>query len=750
MKAEPIVHPVAETSAVPSPRTPERKRQDKRDPRLSVALLFSEEKARRLWESLPEEHRQDHFDSANMPEDYGRAFTKQTIDREKGWYSQAISFRGLPEPMIWELAWCVHQQVAEGYAITTVRFQELRRGLVLAVEHGGPQARSARSLMALSHEEWAREVQRAVMRTDASRNVRLGTHVLNSVKHLQDRLAHAYHDGEWWRLDVWNPGLDRRIPQREHEPWGRSVANFSQLTTDWFRESAKWWLSVQLSTERYVWSSVKSRLDHLKWFQWYIDQVGCSGPQLVDSLDRLRPWLRGFVDSLNNHTVMSGPNKGGKLSKNSRRSTLVTIEAFYRWMYDNRAEAVSVLGDRRWGALGAHHSVLFRLEDKPRLTNRPPDDMALEDEVVSQIAAGSGALAALKAEGGLDDRQAFHALMLLIRTGRRMNEVLMMDFEPLLPLLTTSKRDEKEPDGFVARLAYQQTKITSGDPPTIPVDQEIVDIIRLQQKWAREFTAAQGAPEGTDPRYLFLQTKNNRLGKRPYASATFHSRLGALTEKLTITDSVGRPVKISKTHTFRHTRATDLINAGVPIHVVMRYLGHVTPAMTMHYAKTLAVTAEREFLRYKKVTADGRTAEVNPSDLYDLLHLDQRADRVLPNGWCMLPPRQVCSKGNACLTCDKFVTDASHRDELQHQLGQTEVLIARRQTQFAARHGEPMGEDNVWLAGRLAETRALNKVLVALDQVSVREDGQLRAVRGAGAADRPESRSTAQRQEPTT
>ncbi len=85
MKTEPIVHPVAGVAAVPSPRTPERKRQDKRDPRLSVARLFSEEKARRLWESLPEEHRQDHFDSTNMPDDYGRAFTKQTIDREKGW-----------------------------------------------------------------------------------------------------------------------------------------------------------------------------------------------------------------------------------------------------------------------------------------------------------------------------------------------------------------------------------------------------------------------------------------------------------------------------------------------------------------------------------------------------------------------------------------------------------------------------------------------------------------------------------------
>ncbi|MEG3626483.1 tyrosine-type recombinase/integrase [Streptomyces poriticola] len=743
----------AETTALPqqrdtAPRVRERNRRDKRDPRLPIAELFSVERARRLWESLPEEHRQDHFDAANMPADYLSAFSKRTINKERGWFTQSLSLRGLPEPMLWELAWCVHQQVADGYGINTGRMGELRRGLVLAVEHGGPAARAARSLTALTHEEWGREVRGALMRANASVNSHLPVFVENGLKHLQDRLAHAYHDGEWWRLNVWNPALDRRIPQREHEPYGRAVANFSQLTTDWFREAAKWWLSVQLSTERYVWSSVKSRLDHLKWFQWYIDQAGCAGPHLVDTPEKLRTWLRGFVDLLNNHTAMTGANKGGRLAKNSRRGPLVTVEAFYRWMYDNRDEAVRVLGDRRWGGLGMHHCVLFRLEDKPRLINQLPDDMALEDQVISEIAAGSGVLADPKPEGGLDDRQAFHALMLLIRTGRRMNEVLMMDFEPLLPLLTAGGQEGKDPDGFVARLAYQQTKITGGDPSTIPVDQEIVDIVRRQQQWAREFITAQGAPAGTNPRYLFLQTKNNPIGKRPYASATFHSRLGTLTKKLAINDSVGRPVKISKTHTFRHTRATDLINAGVPIHVVMRYLGHVTPAMTMHYAKTLAVTAEREFLRYKKVTADGRTAEVDPSDLYDLLHLDQRADRVLPNGWCMLPPRQVCSKGNACLTCDKFVTDASHRDELQHQLAQTEALITRRQAQFAARHGEPMGEDNIWLVGRLTETRALAKVLVALDQVSVHEDGQLRAVRGAGAADRPEPLTTPQ-QEPT-
>ena len=124
-------------------------------------------------------------------------------------------------------------------------------------------------------------------------------------------------------------------------------------------------------------------------------------------------------------------------------------------------------------------------------------------------------------------------------------------------------------------------------------------------------------------------------------------------------DGQGRPVSLTATRRFRHTKATSLLNAGVPLHVVQRYLGHVSPTMTMHYAKTLQATPEREFLRFRKITADGRELELDPRDLYELLELDKRADRVLPNGLCLLPPRQSCDRGNACLTCDKFATDRS-------------------------------------------------------------------------------------------
>ncbi|WP_433237538.1 hypothetical protein ACQPYK_29105 [Streptosporangium sp. CA-135522] len=322
------------------------------------------------------------------------------------------------------------------------------------------------------------------------------------------------------------------------------------MTADWYREAAKWWLSVRLSTGHYVWSSVKSRLDHLKWFQWYMDQSGCAGPQLVDDPAGLRAWVRGFVESARTHRVMAGPNQGRPLSKNQVRQTLVTVETFYRWMYDNREEAAELLGEPRWKLLGPHHSVLFTLEDKPRLTNKLPDNMVLEDEVVSRIASASGLLAAPKEGGGLGDEQAFRALMLQLRTGRRMSEVLMMDFDPILPLLTTGQRNGAAPgDGLVARMKYQQTKIASSLPATIPVDGEIVEVIRAQQEWVRGFLASQGAPQGTEPRYLFVQPTRNRLGRLPYPSATYHGRLRELTALLDIRDSTGRPVSIAKTHT---------------------------------------------------------------------------------------------------------------------------------------------------------------------------------------------------------
>jgi hypothetical protein len=170
----------------------------------------------------------------------------------------------------------------------------------------------------------------------------------------------------------------------------------------------------------------------------------------------------------------------------------------------------------------------------------------------------------------------------------------------------------------------------------------------------------------------------------------------------------------------RHTRATELLNGGVPIHVVQRYLGHLSPEMTMRYADTLPKTHEREFLRFKKLGADGRELDLDPADIYEMVQLSRHTDRILPNGVCLLPPIKRCDRGNACLTCD-------HLPELQAQLGETEALIEHRRAQHRQRTGQEMSDGNVWLGQRLAEGRSLVSIITALDAA---ESGQ--AVRGAG------------------
>ncbi len=128
-----------------------------------------------------------------------------------------------------------------------------------------------------------------------------------------------------------------------------------------------------------------------------------------------------------------------------------------------------------------------------------------------------------------------------------------------------------------------------------------------------------------------------------------------------------------------------------------------------------------------------------------MLQLDQRTDRILPNGWCLLPPRQSCDRGNACLTCDKFATDATFLPELRAQEDRTLTLIDTRQAAFTARTGAPMTPGNVWLEGRQREAAALGAIITTLDaRPETAAHGQPGAVRGAGVPARTDAAITRQ------
>lgn len=156
------------------------------------------------------------------------------------------------------------------------------------------------------------------------------------------------------------------------------------------------------------------------------------------------------------------------------------------------------------------------------------------------------------------------------------------------------------------------------------------------------------------------------------------------------------------------------------------------PKMPMIYARTMASNHEATFLRYRKITADARELDADPRDLYDMLELDKRTDRILPNGWCLLPPRQLCGTGNTCLTCDKFTTDATFLPDLTAQLTRTEQLIAQRREVFRARTGQELSQDNIWLAGRIQEQDALGRIIDKLKHARL-ANGTMQALGGPGA-----------------
>jgi integrase len=700
----------------------------------------------RLWAAVPPEMQLPRLSAGTVPGRYRGGFAGD------GRAYPVVDVTGLPGPMRQEVTWCVFRIIELGGRVQMPGTVMLARRLTeITADHG---AEAPRSLMEWPARAWLQQIPLAVHRRrgklPAPSSVTQMRQVLLRFLWLLDL---AYDTRPWWQRESWHPVEDHRIPVREHEPQGRQAIHFHRITTPWLRRAAQWHGKVALETGLLRWSTLNQRVFALTVLDAFLAGRGVSEPRLAAGPAEVRQLMQDFLGHVRASRATRGPTKGQRVSPAHAKTVLVHAEQFYLFMHDHKDEAAAATSEPGWARLAAGHAGFYRTRELPRPARRDPGLDIIDDTAMTKIMAGVGQLGDKAGDGGLDDQQAMRIMMLQARLGRRISEILLLDPDPLLPLAAGP-----EPGAMIARLRYQQTKI-DGAPDTILVDAEVVAIIRAQQEWAAAWLREHAAP-GARPRYLFLGLLFNRNADRPYVSATLHRVLSELARRLDIRDGAGRLVDFQRTHRFRHTRATSLLNAGVPIHVVQRYLGHLSPAMTMHYAQTLAETHEAEFLRYRKLTADGRELEIGARDLYDMLQLDQRTDRILPNGWCLLPPRQSCDRGNACLTCDKFATDASFLPELRQQKDRTLHLIGQRQEAFRARTGQPMSEDNIWLQGRRREAASLEAIVTALQNHPGTQAGPdpaatpgapapRQAVRGAGVAART-ARAAARASRPGT
>ncbi|MFT9730901.1 tyrosine-type recombinase/integrase [Mycobacteroides abscessus] len=552
----------------------------------------------------------------------------------------------------------------------------------------------------------------------------------------------------WWSFDMWDLQADPRIPRREHEPGHDKVIKLAAIEPVWLREGIRFWLRTAVSAELLRWSSAAARARDIgRHLGPFLTERTITEPFICPDRAQLRLIFTEFADYLNSPAAAARP--GTRPSAHAVQSAQTQVQAFYTFMVDHADEAAAATGYPGWSQLTDTHTRLWGPAFRSRSTNAGRDLTWYSTSDLQQmlcyldvLGADRGAPVAIthpdntvSVIAGLGDPQAARIWLLQALTGRRASEILMLDFDPLQPIPGAERplpeshdtADPADPDAFVAKLRYQQTKV-DGVVPTILVEQAVVNIIAEQQAWlARRY------PQMT-PKYLFLGRRHHHQGARPRNYSSYSVALAALDRIHGLTDSTGKPLRFSQTHRLRHTRATELLNDGVPIHVVQRYLGHASPEMTLRYAATLAATAEAEFLRHKKIGAHGTDITISPADIYDMTQLAQRTDRVLPNGVCLLPPLKSCDKGNACLSCGHFATDATHLAELTDQRSKTLSLIEVRRQQFRERTGRDLTDDNVWVGQRRHEIASLNAIIERLNNDPAA--GGDNSIGGAGPADR--------------
>jgi hypothetical protein len=673
----------------------------------------------RLWEQLPSQWRGPVIGEGidNWP-----ALTARR---------RRLNLTGVPSLIAAELAWMAHWQVQDGLKVATVALNQLANILRHTQRAGRAFPPSIRAMdwSAMSAlQGWYYATHLGRLPTTGAR-----TQLRTVFGYARLALVAACHEGPWWQLDEWNPRCDPRIPLPPREPAAQHSCSPSAIGIPWLRAGAKWHLGTMLESGTLRWATVRGRVQSVGRFDAWVTQLDDWSRILADPTDAKQhaaAFARWVADP---HNRLPG-GKGSRSTLVDPREVnrdLRAVAELFAFITDNPAESRAALGPGPWQQItDAHFAAWLR-----QTTRVPPrrvfnDQNYVDDHALAQIAASLPLLGLPRDEqmvvtlgdgrqitaAGLGDPQAMRMLLLQILTGRRASEVRTCDFDCVEPVPDTKVSGTE--GELVCRFRYAQTKIDIA-PDSILVDREVTTVIQEQQHWARERFP------GLPLQHLFLQRRGNRNGTKPYANGSYNVMLARFSDLVQIVDSKGRPVRLSHTHRFRHTKLTRLAELGLPIHVIQRYAGHATPTMAMHYIAQREEHAELAFLATAKLRADGTAVRFSHED-HDSLHLFERADRFLPHGWCLLPPAQTCSKGNACLTCSVFVTDVTHRSTLERQLTETEQLIARTIAAFQQRHGRPMPEDNVWLAQRRAEHAALTQLLAAMDSAPGR------AVQGGG------------------
>lgn len=275
----------------------------------------------------------------------------------------------------------------------------------------------------------------------------------------------------------------------------------------------------------------------------------------------------------------------------------------------------------------------------------------------------------------LEPAEYIPIVILLIASGWRGSDVLGLKYDTCL---------ERTEQGWYLQGDIAKTRIVDH---RIPITDEVKTVVESVAQIAK----SKSTPENNPLHLLFNRYSGKRMGKSP-TNYQIGCALNRLAEKYNITDDQGKIYHFI-IHAFRHTKGVELINNGMSLIHVQKWMAHMSPEMTLVYAKVLDTTLRKSWEQAVKngvfrITSSGHIKKIDISsiedeDLIEWEYIRHNLDAVrMPLGFCMKPKKQDCfTQLNPCLTCRNLCTTPDFLPQYEAEILETKALIERGKSQ---------------------------------------------------------------------
>lgn len=259
-------------------------------------------------------------------------------------------------------------------------------------------------------------------------------------------------------------------------------------------------------------------------------------------------------------------------------------------------------------------------------------------------------------------------VIVLLATGLRISDVLDMRYDTCL---------EQTASGWLLCADVNKTQVKRHK---LPVTEEVAKIVAVQREYVRSTSTDAENPN----RYLFPSEISTSSGQ-PIKQARFSNALNKFAARNNIVGPDGSIYRF-RAHAFRHTKAMELLNNGMRLELVQKWLAHASPEMTLHYAQLSSDTMRRAWedafaqgaVRIGESGDAEKTAPLAPeNDDLELEYLRHNLDAVsLPNGYCFKARKIACpTQAIPCHTCSHFCTTREFLPQFETQRMETLHLI---------------------------------------------------------------------------